>query len=440
MTSAAGWMACLSLLIVVKRRRQDVLCCVCLALCAVGLGVSRGVSVRHAFLPYQRLALHSVVLSGRVTGDAIYGDHSQLTFGVDHVHLLAPKQVHLPGELQIAGFGTGFVFRGDAVLVRGKLFPTRGNAVAHISFAELQLLRRGTAPIDELRRRFTAGLQTALPEPQASFGLGLLIGQRSTLPADTAQVLLAVGLTHLIAVSGYNLTIMVAAVRRLLGKRSAYQTTITCLVLVGLFLLLVGSSPSIVRASIISMLSIVAWYYGRIFRPLVLLLLAAAITGYASPQYVWGNVSWTLSFLAFFGVLIVAPLVTKRICGEKEPKLFIRIMIETLCAELITAPYMLHIFGQASFVTLPANVLIAAVVPLAMLCCLIAGITGMLVPATTGWFAWPAKWVLSYMLDMATMLSRIPHAFVQQLKFSLVSMLITYALLASGLIILRRPP
>jgi len=272
-------------------------------------------------------------------------------------------------------------------------------------------------------------MQSALPEPLASFGLGLLIGQRSTLPETTEDQLRHVGLTHIIAVSGYNLTIIVLACRRLLAKWSKFQATVTCLALIGLFLLITGSSPPIVRASIISVLAIGVWYYGRNIKPMVLLLVAAAITVIANPIYLWGNVSWYLSFLAFFGVLVLAPLVTKRLFGDKEPKIIVSILIESACATVLVLPYILYIFGEMSLVSLPANLLVIPFIPLAMLLALVAGLSGMFVPAFAGWLAWPANLLLTYMLDVASLLSRVPHAFIENIRFSLGHMLGGYALI-----------
>jgi competence protein ComEC len=195
-------------------------------------------------------------------------------------------------------------------------------------------------------------------------------------------------------------------------------------------LLITGSSPSIVRASIISLLSIGAWYFGRSIKPLVLLLSAAAITVLANPMYLWGNVSWYLSFLAFFGVIVLAPLVIKRLFGDRQPKLVTLIIIESLCAEIMTLPYVLFIFGQLSLVSLLANVLVATLVPVAMLVGLVAGLAGMLLPWIAGWFAWPAKLLLGYMLDMAGLLSRIPYAFLKNIGFSFYLLCVTYGLLA----------
>jgi competence protein ComEC len=411
-------------------RKHNVLTLFFLILLFFGVGWWRGSAYMDKLAVHQSLHYQSVVLVGRATDEAVYGKRYQLEFSMSNVRVVSPEPTPLVGNVTVRGFGEPAVYRGDIVQVRGKLFPTRGNNLASVGFAELQVLQRDSSWINELRREFAAGMQSALPEPVASFGLGLLIGQRSTLPEETSEQLRHVGLTHIIAVSGYNLTIIVLACRRLLAKRSKFQATAACLALIGVFLLITGSSPPIVRAAIISLLAIGAWYYGRTIKPLVLLLLAAAITVLANPIYLWGNVSWYLSFLAFFGVLVLAPLVTKRLLGDKEPKVLTGILIESACASVLVLPYILYIFGEMSLVSLPANLLVIPFIPFAMLLGLIAGLGGMFIPALAGWLAWPAKYLLTYMLDIANLLSRIPHAFVQNVGFSLTYMIISYGAIA----------
>jgi predicted membrane metal-binding protein len=119
--------------------------------------------------------------------------------------------------LELSGFGPGAIYQGDTVLVSGKLYPALGAYQGRISFAQLEVIDSHPTLVADIRRRFTAGMQSALPEPLAPFAMGLLVGQRATLPANVKQDLLMVGLTHIIAVSGYNLTIMLGASRRLLG-------------------------------------------------------------------------------------------------------------------------------------------------------------------------------------------------------------------------------
>ncbi len=418
--------------------RRNWLTLVTFCLLGLSVGLWRGGVFVQRLHNNERWYGQIVTIVGSADDDATYGKQYQLQFNLRSASLVAPRAQPLLGSFAVGGFGEVAVYRGDSVQVTGKLRPSLGNNIANIRYAKLVVTHRDASALNKLRRSVIAGMQTALPEPMASFAMGLLIGQRSSLPDDVSQQLKQVGLTHMIAVSGYNLTIIVMACRRLLAKRSKYQTTITCLLLMGLFLLVTGSSPPIIRASMVSGLSLWAWYYGRQLRPIVLLLVSAAITVYANPLYLWGNVSWYLSFLSFFGVVLVAPLIAKRLYGGREPKLLAAVTIETVCATVMVLPYSLYIFGQTSLVSLIANVLIVPLVPLAMLLSLLAGIAGMLVANLVGWLAWPAVWLLTYMLDVAGMLSRLPFAYVQNIGFSWRAMFVSYATIVLVLLILQR--
>ena len=420
------WLWLLVPLAVFSLRRHGLMAVAMLGLLFFGIGWWRGSVYMQRLAVNEALLHHKVVLVGRATEDAVYGQRYQLEFSMDAARVVSPGAASLVGGITVSGFGEAAVYRGDIVQASGSLYPARGNNLESMSFAQLHVLQRDHSWINQLRRRFAAGMQSALPEPVASFGLGLLIGQRNTLPDSTSDNLKHAGLTHVIAVSGYNLTIIVVACRRLLAKRSKFQATFVCLALIGLFVLITGSSPPIARAAIISLLSIGAWYYGHAIKPLVLLLLAAAISVLANPLYLWGNVSWYLSFLAFFGVLVLGPLLTKRFIGEKEPPVLAGILIESACASIMVLPYILFIFGQVSLVSLPANLLVIPFIPLAMLLSVTAGFGGMLIPAAAGWIAWPAKWLMTYMLDAASLLSQVPHAFVENIGFSAASMAVSY--------------
>ena len=410
-------------------KRRNMLTVLLVAALCFGLGASRGGEYMHKLAIHRSFQYQKVVLVGRATEDAVYGPRYQLEFSLVNAEVISPQRMPLVGGLTIRGFGEAAVYRGDVVRVSGKLYPARGNNLGSISFADLKVMARDHSWINALRRRFAAGMQSALPEPVASFGLGLLIGQRNTLPASTSDQLKHVGLTHIIAVSGYNLTVIVIACRRLLAKRSKFQATYSCLILIGLFLLITGSSPSIVRAAIISLLSIGAWYSGHKIKPVALLLLAAAVTALANPLYLWGNVSWYLSFLAFFGVLVLAPLVSRRLLSGREPSVLAGVLIESACAGIAVLPYVLFVFGQTSLVSLPANLLVVPLVPVAMMLSLLAGLGGLFAPALAGWIAWPAKGLMTYMLDAANLLGRVPHAFVEHVGFSATALIVSYAVL-----------
>jgi competence protein ComEC len=221
-------------------------------------------------------------------------------------------------------------------------------------------------------------------------------------------------LTHIVAVSGYNLMIIVAVVKRLLHKRSKYQAALTITGLVVLFIILVGTSASIIRAALVCLLSLAAWYYGRQFRPHVIILLTAAVTAAWNPVYVWSDIGWWLSFLAFAGILLLAPLVQNRWGEPRKLKLLLTTLLETSAAQIMTLPLIMFIFGRLSLIGLLANLVIVPVVPLAMLWATVAGLSSLAVPSLAGWVAWPARLTLDYIVGTIQSLAAVPDAAVNQ--------------------------
>lgn len=403
----------------------------------VVLGLLRGAAFAQQLQPLNDVIGKKVLISARVDTPSTYDDKKQLVFDVTHVHLLQPFSAELPIKMQISGFGENTILRGDTITASGKLYKKRGSKQAGISFAQLDVISHDNSPLQHVRRSFLAGMTTAIPEPHDQFAIGLLIGQKSDLPQYVVDTLQIVGLSHIIAVSGYNLTILADVSKRRLGKGSKLRGTLLSGVLVVLFVAMVGTSASIQRAALVSLLAIAAAHYGRSIKPLLLISFAAAITVILNPLSIWSDVGWYLSFLAFFGVLVISPLVQKRLYGTKEPSLLIKLCIETCSAQLMTLPIMLLLFSQLSVVSLVANILVVPLVPLAMLASFIAGLVGMAVPFAAPLVALPATWLLTYMLDISQLLSRIPHANIQT-SISLPITLVVYAGIVALLLVMQR--
>lgn len=435
------WCCLAAILAAISWRRHGLLSLASVLALGICLGGWRGSLHEGRLSVYDGLRYKPVVIRARAMNDALYDAHKQLAF--DAGNIVLDSGGHLPGRIRISGFGANAVFQGDEILAAGKLYTGYGIYQGSISFAELKVAAHHPTPVGVIRQKFTAGMQTALPEPLAPFAMGLLVGQRANLPDGVKQDLLRVGLTHIIAVSGYNLTIILHASRRLLGGRSKRIATFLSLGLTGVFLLLAGASASIVRAAIVSVLSLAAGYYGREFKPLNLIFLAAAITALANPVYVWSDLSWYLSFLAFFGVMVLSPLVQARWPGRWHKSIIGSVALESVCAEIMSEPFILYIFGQMSLIGLPANVLVVALIPLAMLLGVIAGLAGMLAGAFSGWLAWPAERLLDYMLDTAHLLAGLPHIFIENRTLPLAGMLGLYAVVSVFALMLKdktKPP
>lgn len=420
------------LLILRKRKLASLYLAVILGL---GLGLWRGSVYMQQLNVLHSYSGQTVMVQGTVQSDSIYGKSSQMEFVLGNARLMEPDNRQLAGKFRVSGFGIHMAYRGDKVQVSGKLYPSRGSTQARISYAQMQTIGQDSGWLNNWTRRFSAGVQNALPEPLASFALGLLIGQRNTLPQIITAQLTMVGLVHIVAVSGYNLTIIVRVIQRV-GLRSKYQRLMLSLGLIVAFVLVTGFSASIVRAAVISILSLWAWYYGLKIRPVVLIAFAAALTGLFNPFYVWGDLAWYLSFLAFFGILVIAPILSARIF-KKQPKLLTQVVIETMSAEIMTLPLIMMSFSQLSLIALLANALVVPLVPLAMLLSAIAGTAGALVPTIAGWLAWPARLLLTYMLDIVHLMANIPSIFLH-LNLSPALMVISYCFILLIIFSMRR--
>lgn len=219
-------------------------------------------------------------------------------------------------------------------------------------------------------------------------------------------MLTTVGLTHLIAVSGYNLTILINATRKPLRKVSKFLALMAPIWLIFVFMLLTGFSASIVRAAIVSGLSLLASYYGRSYRPMVLIMISALITLAYNPAYLWSDAGWQLSFLAFYGILIIGPLLEQQL---KPSGMMGKLVIESMSAYVVTLPLIMGLFGNVSLIAPLANLIILPLVPLVMFLAFISGIFGMATPLAPV-LGLPLKILLILMLGTMNLLANVPMA------------------------------
>lgn len=406
------------------------------AVIAAGLvcGLWRGSALQVELDTYQGFMGTKVTLRGTVIDDAMYGDKGQRDMRLRDVQVNGRSP---PGIVRVTSFTFSQPRRGDVVEVRGKLYDGFGNYQAAMYFGDLRVVSVAQDPLDDMRRAFAAGVYSNMPDVQASLGLGVLMGIKAQLPAELDDQLQILALTHIVVASGYNLTVLVRLARRLFEKRSKFQTAVAAGGLMAGFVVVTGFSPSMSRAALVGGLSLAAWYYGRRIHPAVLLLVAAAITAAINPIYLWSDLGWWLSFLAFAGVLLLAPLIEHCLYGERRPRLLGQIIIETCAAQILTLPLTLAIFGKLSILGLVANVLVVPLIPLAMLLTLIAGIAAA-IGSAAAYIALPASWLLTYITQVVELLAGVPWA-ATDVKISMVGMIGFYlALTVVGVLIWRK--
>lgn len=392
------------------------------------IGLWRGSVGQQELTPYKNIIGYEATVRGKVTEDPDTGKNGELVLRLGDV---AVNDHTLPGMMWVSAEPRPEVKRGDIVTVTGKLSEGFGNFSASMYRTEVEKVER-PMPGDmagRVRDWFAESVRMAIPEPEASLGIGYLVGQRRSLPPELDEALQVAGLTHIVVASGYNLTILVRLARRLFVKISKYLAALSGGSMIVAFVMVTGMSPSMSRAGLVAGLSLLAWYYGRKFHPLVLLPFAAAVTLLVNPSYGWGDLGWQLSFAAFGGVMILAPLTQRYFFGEKKPGTVRQILGETIAAQICTMPILILVFGEFSNVAILANLLVLPFVPLAMLLTFLAGIGALLIPGLAGWVGAPAAWLLEYMVAVAQYLAGWPWA-QTQMTINGWAVAISYALIA----------
>ena len=225
----------------------------------------------------------------------------------------------------------------------------------------------------DVRDWFAERVERLLPEPEVKLGLSYLLGMKKDLPEDLSKNLRMVGLTHIVVASGAHLAILVGVARKIFGKISRFAGVFFALLFVVFFMTMVGFTPSILRAGIMSIITLILYYYGRTIEPWRIILLVAAITLMMNPLFIT-ELGWLLSFASFGGIMIVGPRLTRYFYGTKKPKLVGSIIITTIAATVMTLPITLYYFGMMSLISVVANLLILPTLSYAMGLSFVAGV------------------------------------------------------------------
>lgn len=233
-------------------------------------------------------------------------------------------------------------------------------------------------------------------EPEASFMAGLLYGSKAGLPPELMDNFSKTGLTHIIAVSGFNVTIIATVLMTVLiycglWRQQAFWATIFGILL---FIIFTGLSASAVRAGIMATVVLTGQYLGRLSRMGNVLVFTAALMMLVNPYVLAWDAGFQLSFLATLGLVYLSPVLLTVIPNAREEslsvssvsqrffaefilsganvlKMTIRVtrdpFIQTLSAIISTLPLILYQFGRLSLVAPLVNVLILWIIPPLML-------------------------------------------------------------------------
>ncbi|MCV7382674.1 ComEC/Rec2 family competence protein [Mycolicibacter longobardus] len=231
-----------------------------------------------------------------------------------------------------------------------------------------------------VRARFAIAARQVLPDEQARMLPALVLGDTSAITAATGGDFRAAGLTHLMAVSGANVTIVCGAVlfsARLVGPRAA--TILAGCALVA-FVIVVQPTASVLRAAVMGAIALLGVLSAR-SRQAVPSLAASVLVLLALAPHLAVDVGFALSVVATAALVLVAPVWSARLMARGWPRSLAAAVCVAWAANLVTAPLIAGISGRLSLVSTLANLAVAMLVaPITVL--------GSAAAVLCGW--WPA--------------------------------------------------
>lgn len=307
-----------------------------------------------------------VTLTGTVTADP-NSDESDTKFKLTNLKFGPDQSNPAQGSIYVSTKPTDQIQRSDEIKLNGKLtsgFSTYAGFMYRPTILKISRPSPGD-PILNIRNWFSERIKTKLDHPESALGLSYLLGMKTNLPTNLSDDLRTVGLVHIVVASGAHLSILVEIARRIFGRLSRFAGLTFSILFIIAFMTMVGFTPSIMRAGIMSVLTLLAWYVGRKFAPWRLILIVAATTLIYDPSFII-NLGWLLSFASFAGIMILGPKLAKFLYGQKKPGFIASTVLTTISATLMTLPITLYYFGQISLISIVANLLILPTLPAAM--------------------------------------------------------------------------
>ena len=425
-----------------------------LVFCAIALGIAQ----MHAALNLTNPLLESevgksITIEGTIADDVDIRENAVLlTVAADSLIIASSTQPLHARILVVAPSYTENAY-GDQVQVKGTLsvpesFDTDTGrtfdypgylAVSGIAYEmqdnpSIKTLAHGKgnpvfAALFNLKHWYESGLAAALPEPSAALAGGITVGDKRSLGKELLNEFRIAGIIHIVVLSGYNVTIIAETLLKLLWWMPLRAGLFTGALGIALFAILTGGAASIVRASIMAILALIARALGRTYA--INRALVVAVVGMVAwnPFILVHDPGFQLRVLATIGLLFVSPLIEEKVrfittrFGVRE------VIAATLGTQATVLPFLLYQTGSLSLVSLPVNILVLAFVPAAMLLSFIGALVGMFIPLIAPFAGFPAYVLLSYMLGVVHLSTEVPFAAFSVPAFPVWLMFLAYSAL-----------
>jgi len=264
----------------------------------------------------------------------------------------------------------------------------------------------------KLRKLFEDNIRAVIPQPEGALADGLLFGGNSELSKEIQNDFSRTGMTHIVAVSGYNVSIIAQYLIILGIALGLWRKQAIWFALIGiiLFVIMSGLPASAVRAGVMGGTLLWAMKNGRLANSENAIIFAAAVMLFINPLLLRWDVGFQLSFLATLGIVASAPFWEKSFIKKHKALGISEVIAMSLSAQIFVLPIIAYNFHMTSLISLLANILILPIIPLSMLLVFLVSLSGFVFYGLSLFLAWLAFVPLVYEIKTIHLLAEFPWA------------------------------
>lgn len=278
--------------------------------------------------------------------------------------------------------------------------------------------------IFDIRNSFEEKIDNVFVEPFSSLVLGLLLGVKS-IPSDLMEIFNKVSLSHIIVVSGYNLSIIANFLKGIFSKFSRKLSFWIPLIGIISFVVLVGAEPPVVRAAIMAFCVLLAREKGRKADSIFALLFAGLVMVVLNPFILRYDPGFQLSFVSTLGILMFSDHLNIFLSKNKINKAISELISSTLTAQFLIVPLVLYYFERVSLIGPISNFIVLPFIPLVMLFAFLASALGFISLGLAYYLSLVPTLLMFLMMRLCEFLASLPFSSLN-FKISYIMLLIYY--------------
>ncbi len=315
----------------------------------------------------------------------------------------------------------------------------KDNIFYKIDFVKTETISSGHGNIIKsflfkLKNSFVKNIDQTINAPESSLMSGILLGAKNSIDQKIQDDFRKAGLSHVVALSGYNITIVADGIMKTLGflpRNVGFSFGVLGIIL---FVLMSGASSTAVRASVMALIVILAQVTHRNYQAGRALIVAGVIMILFNPKILVFDISFQLSFLATVAIIYVAPILKNKFTFITERFALRDTISSSIAAQILVLPLILYKMGLLSLVALPANILVLAFVPVTMFFGFVTGMIGFIWLPLSLPFAWVSWFLLAYIIKLSGFFAGLPFASLEISWFSSGIMIVSYIFITSWII------